>query len=128
MSKANSLDRYTKLVADRDRHIEDNKAVFDAHQKIVFDIMDAENDLRDKVASEFESLVERAKTDQTVNPEAEAGINNGEYTVVVSAQEQTWADIEAIDKLIVDGVIPSNRRSEIVKNQKRPPRISIRKN
>lgn len=127
MSKANSLDKYSRLVAERNKHIEDNKSVFDAHEKIVFNILDAENELRDKVAEEFESLVERAKTDTTVNPEAEAGINNGEFNVVVAGQEQTWADIDAIDKLIVEGVIPSNRRSEIVKTQKRPPRISIRK-
>lgn len=127
MSKANSLDKYSRLVAERNKHIEDNKSVFDAHEKIVFNILDAENELRDKVAEEFESLVERAKTDITVNPEAEAGINNGEFNVVVAGQEQTWADIDAIDKLIVEGVIPSNRRSEIVKTQKRPPRISIRK-
>lgn len=127
MSKSHSLDKYSKLVAERDKHIEDNKAVFEAHEKIVFNILDVENELRDEVAEDFESLREQAKTDPTVRPEAEAGVSNGEYAVQVAAQTQTWADIEVIDKLIAEGVIPASKRAEIVKTQSRPPRITIRK-
>ena len=127
MSKASALDKYTALVEKRNKHIEDNKAVFDDHQKIVMDIIDAENQLRDDVAAEFEVLTENAKTDTTVKPAVEAGVSNGEYNVLVTPQTQTWGDIEVLDALVASGEITKEIRDRVVKTQKRPPRITIQK-
>lgn len=110
MSKETALDKYAGLVAKRDQHIEDNKAVFDDHQKIVMDIIDAENDLRDAVA------------------ESKDGVKSAEFTVIYTPQTQTWADIEKLDKFVAEGKISKELRDQIVMTQERSPKISIRKN
>lgn len=127
MSKASALDKYTGLVDKRNKHIEDNKAVFDAHEKIVMDIIDADNDLRDAVTEDFESLVEQAKTNKEIKPAADAGLFNGAFKVTVTPQTQTWGDIEELDKLVAEGTISKEVRDRVVKTQNRPPKISITK-
>lgn len=110
MSKEAALEKYTKLVEKRNEHIKANKTVFDDHEKIVMDIIDAENDLRDAVA------------------ESKEGVSNAEFTVTVTPQKQVWADIETLDKFVASGNITKEMRDMVVKTQDRPPKISIKKN
>lgn len=110
MSKETALEKYTKAVEKRDAHITENKAVFDAHEKIVMDIIDAESDLRDAVA------------------ESKEGVSNTEFTVTITPQTQTFVDIEQLDKFVADGSMSKEMRDLAVKTEERPPKISIRKN
>ena len=110
MSKESALAKYAKAVEKRDRHIEANKSVFKEHESIVYDVIDAENELRDAVA------------------ESGSGVSDIDYTVTLTPQTQTWADIETIDKYVANGEIAQKVRDEIVKTQKRPAKISIKRN
>lgn len=92
-----------------EEHQEQNKKVFDDHKKIVFDVMDAENELRDAVAEE------------------KSQVSNALFRVTIAPQTQTYADIEVIDRLIASGVIPASKRGEIVKTVDRPARVNISK-
>lgn len=110
MSTQNALERYTVAKEKVEAHIEDNKAVFDTHQKLVMSLIDAENELRDTVS------------------ESREGVSNGKYTVSYLPQTQTWADIETIDQMIATGLIKKELREKIVMTQERPARISIKEN
>lgn len=103
---ANALDKYSSAVKELKAHISENKPVFDAHEKLTFRVIDAENELRDAVA------------------EAGAGVSNDSHSVIIEPQTQVIADIEVIDKLIQAGKILVSR-DEIVKTNQRPPRITI---
>lgn len=109
MSKENSLEKYTKAIDALESHKESNKAVFEEHQKLVFEVIDAENVLRDDVA------------------EANAGVENGSYKVIVTPQTQTYGDVEAIDKLVADRIISPELRNKIVVTTQRPAKITIQK-
>ena len=96
----NQLEKYTKAKEAVEAHIEDNKEIFDAHQKLVFALMDAENELRDQVAIDKKN------------------INNGEYRVVVTPKSQTVYDEEKLlkairmtrEEAIKDGIIADYER------------------
>ena len=102
------LDKYSDKVKALKAFQGENKSVFDQHQTLLFAVIDAENELKDEVAS----TKEVAKNDF--------------HEVKRTPQTQTFADIEVIDQLINNGVIPASRRSEIVKVQDRPDYIGIR--
>lgn len=104
---ATALDKYTSAMNQLNDHTEKNQTVFNEHKNIMLRVIDAENELRDAVA------------------ESNAGISNGAFRVTVTPQTQTWADIEAIDRLIAAGSIPASLREAIVKTTQRPARISI---
>lgn len=104
----NLLDRYSQAVNALEDHKRANASVFSAHQQLVFRVIDAENALRD----EIEVTKEAPK--------------NEYHEVKVTPQSQTFADIEVIDQLIRDGVIPQRVRNDIVKTVSRPDYVGIR--
>lgn len=101
-----ALQKYTSAVAKRNDHIEQHADVFKQHEKIVYDVIDAENELRDAVA------------------ESGQGLNNGLYNVTVTPQTQEVWDEEKLlkalnmskDSAIAAGLLMINQR---------PPRITI---
>lgn len=107
MSAEQSLEKYGNAVRAMKDHQEDNKAVFEAHKKLMFNVIDAENEVRDAAA------------------EAGVGVENGAYRVVVTPQTQTFADIEELDRAILEGKATQELRNRIVKTNTRPPRITI---
>lgn len=88
-----------------EEHINQNKPVFDAHERLVSAVIDAENALADEVEA------------------AKVSANNGMFAVTYSPQTMTFADIEVIDKLIAEGKLDKNLRAEIVKTVDRPAKI-----
>lgn len=108
MSKETSLEKYTKSIEALESHKRANAGVFEEHQKLVFEVIDAENELRDEVAI------------------ANAGVENNKYKVVLTPQTQTYGDIEAIEKLVADKIISPEIRAKIVVTTERPPRITIK--
>ena len=109
MSTQNLLEKFTEAKEKVEAHIEDNKPVFNAHQKLVMSLIDAENELRDAVA------------------ESKEGVTNGKYTVVCTPQEQVVFDEEkTLSALRVsrEGALAAG---VLVRNQ-RPPFISIKEN
>jgi hypothetical protein len=107
MDPQNSLSKYSKAVQAVKDHQEKNREVFDAHKNLLMQVIDAEGELRDAVA------------------ENGASISDESTKVTVTPQTQTWADIPTIDALITQGKISATLRTEIVKTQQRPPRITI---
>lgn len=91
-----------------EENIKDHKDIFDAHERLVMQAIDAENALRDAVA------------------DAGEGVSNGLYTVTFTPQTQTIFDEEKIlaqvgmskDVAVGMGLITVNQR---------PPRITIGK-
>ena len=106
MSATTLLDNYTNAKRAIEDHIEKNRAVFDAHQHIVFRVIDAENALRDAVAETGEA------------------VSNGEYRVTITPQENEVCNFEKLDELIATKQI-SDIRNLIVQKNVRPPRITI---
>jgi hypothetical protein len=104
------LEKFTKAKEALEAHIEANKALFDDHQKLVFAVIDAENELRDYAAEKNE------------------GETNGKYTVVVTPQTQTWGDVEVLKEMLASGKIGQDFYDKVVKTEKRPARISIKEN
>lgn len=104
MSTENALEKYTVAIKARDRHFEANKPVFEAHEKFVNDIIDAENDLRDQVA------------------ESNKGVENGEYKVIVAPQTQRVYDEEKLKALLT-----KEQFAMVVKDNPRPAKITIKK-
>jgi len=102
-----ALIAYTSAMDALKGHQEDNKEVFDAHQKLVMNVIDAENVLRDEVAELKES------------------VSNGQYRASYTPQSQTYADIEEIDRAVSQGIITQEVRSQIVKTVDRAARITI---
>jgi hypothetical protein len=121
------LENYTKAVQTVKNHIEDNKEIFDAHQKLVMSVIDTENELRDAIAERVTAL--EADTSeagiQALNEFVRTGAMNGSYKVTATPQTQTWADIEELDKEVSSGRMSKETRDRIVKTQKRPAKISI---
>lgn len=102
MAKENLLQKYTQAIAARDEHIEENKSVFATHKKLVFAIIDAENELRDAVA------------------ESGSGVENGVFKVTCTPQTQVVYDNEALSKLLQPDEI-----DKVVKEVTRPSKIVI---
>ena len=102
MSIENKLEKYTSTVKALEEHKEQNQAVFDTHQKFLFAVIDAENELRDEAA------------------EAGHGTENEDFKVTVTPQTMKTYDEE---KLKV--VLTQQQFDDIVKEQTRPARISI---
>jgi uncharacterized protein YdcH (DUF465 family) len=102
MSTQNSLDKYTRAVEAIKDHQGANKAVFDEHQRLLYNLMDAENELRDAVAESGE------------------GISNGSHKVTVVPQTQR---IYSEDKL--HQYLNSEQFADVVNDVTRPPRITI---
>ena len=109
MSSVNALEKYTKAMERLEGHIDDNKKIFDDHQKLVFDVMDAENELRDSVAEE------------------KAPVSNDVFRVTIEPQTQVIFDeektLQAL-KVSREGAIAAG---VLLVNQ-RPDRITIHKN
>lgn len=106
MNAATSLEKYTKAVDAVKAHTEANSSVFTMHKSLMMQLIDAENELRDAVA------------------EAGAGVSNAQHRVTITPQEQTWGDIETL-KALEGKTINAETIAQIVKTQKRPPRITI---
>lgn len=102
MSKETALQKYANAIEERNEHIAANKSVFEAHERIVFRILDAENELRDEVAM------------------ANQGVENGLYKVTITPQTQKVYDDEVLSKLLQPEEV-----SQVVKEVTRSPKISI---
>lgn len=96
------LENYTAAVQARNDHIAQNQQVFDAHQQIVFRVIDAENALRDAVAESGEP------------------VQNSEFAVKITETEQQVCDFDALAELVSPEVY-----AKVVKVEKRPARITI---
>lgn len=107
------IDNYTAAVNAIENHKEDNKSVFDAHQTLLFRLIDAENELRDDAAARHAS------------DEAYTGETNGSHRITVTPQTQTFVDIEKLDAMVASGRISKEIRDELVQTNTRPPRITI---
>lgn len=108
--KQTALERYEKAVEAQKNHIRANQSIFSTHEQLAYQIIDAENYLRDVIAEEKE------------------GVIGSDFTVIYTPQTQTYADIDVIDNLIAGGIIPQARRAEIVKTVERPAKVFIRPN
>jgi len=100
--KEKALEKYATAVAAVKEHSEANSAVFQAHQELLFKVMDAENELRDAVAEDG------------------TGISNGLYNVTVTPQEQVVVDTEKLKTILT-----SEKYAEIVTVNQRPARVMI---
>ena len=100
MSKESALTKYGNAVAALEDHIEANKPLFDAHQKLAMAVIDAENELRDAVAEDG------------------SGVSNAAYIVTIEPKSQTIYDEAKIRAACPDAI----------STQTRPPRITIGKN
>ena len=101
-----ALQRYSKIKDELNDHINQNKPIFDAHEKIVMRLIDAENELRDAVAESGQS------------------IDNGLIRVNVVPQTQTVYDEEKLLtalRVSKEGAIAAG----IIQINQRPPRITI---
>ena len=106
MSKESALEKFTSAKQAIIDHIEQNKSVFEAHERLVGRLIDAENDLRDAVA------------------EAGKGVSNADYTVTCTPQTQeVWDEQKTCEALRVskEGAIAAG----LLMVNKRPHRISI---
>ena len=102
MSTINALDKYANAVKALNDHKEANSAVFNAHQTLLYAVIDAENDLRDQAA------------------EAGVGAENDEYKVTVTPQTMKVYDEEKLKVML-----SSEKFAEVVTEQVRPSRITI---
>lgn len=99
MSKESALSKYTNAVAAVEEHAKENKTVFESHQRLVGNVIDAENELRDAVA------------------ESGSGVSNGLFTVTYAPVTQTVFDEEKVRKACPDAITVNQR----------PPKITIGK-
>lgn len=102
MSKESALQKYTNAIEERNEHIAQNKPVFDAHERIINKVIDADNELRDAVAEDGK------------------GIENGLYKVTITPQTQKVYDDEMLSKLL-----QPEELAQVVKEVTRSPKISI---
>lgn len=100
------LNAYSNTVDAIKLHVEENKAVFDAHQKLVMRQIDADAVLRDAAV-------------------VTGSLSNGRHDVTVTPQTMTYGDVEAIDDLIAHGLISPGLRDRIVKTIERPAHVRI---
>jgi len=101
-----ALQKYSNVKDELNNHINQNKSIFDAHEKIVMKLIDAENELRDAVA------------------ESGQGLNDGLNIVTVTPQTQTVYDEEKILSALrvsKEGAIAAG----LIQINQRPPRITI---
>lgn len=102
-----ALNEYTAAMKDLNKHLEQNKSVFDTHQNFVFRVMDAENALRDSVSM--------SKRD----------ISNREFEVKYRPQTMIYGDVDVLNDMIAKGEIPAHRKAEVIKTVDRPAKIII---
>lgn len=101
-----ALQKYSNAVAAVKEHKEANAGVFDAHEKLVFAVIDAENELRDAVAVSKE------------------GVSNGMHRVTITPQTQTIVDPDDLKAHQGEALTPE-LIAELTKTYERPPRITI---
>lgn len=102
MSVETSLARYTEAEKARREHIELNKKVFDEHERLVFAVIDAENELRDDVAM------------------TKSAVSNNDFKVTYTPQTQV-----VYDEDVIRTFLPAEKIPEAIKTVDRPGRISI---
>ncbi len=104
MSKETALDRYTRSVEARNEHLEANRAVFEAHEKLVMNVIDAENDLRDQVS------------------EAKEGVKNADFEVVLTPVTQRVYNEDKMKQMLTP-----IQFADVVNDVTRPARITIKR-
>lgn len=104
MSTHNSLEKYTSAFEAMEAHKESNQAVFKEHERLLFNLIDAENELRDAVA------------------ESGQGVSNQTHVVTVTPQTQRVYSEEKMHQYLT-----SSQFAEVVNDVTRPPRIIIKK-
>lgn len=108
MSKViDALNKYENAREAIAEDIQRNEAVFKAHERLVGNLIDAENSLRDIAAEEGK------------------GDTNGTYTVTVTPQTQTFVDLERLAQFVAEGKITQELSNELITINPRPPKISI---
>lgn len=70
MSKENALEKYTMAVNAIEEHKKANQSVFKEHERLLMNLIDIENELRDDVATDG------------------SGVENSQFKVVVIPQTQ----------------------------------------
>ena len=111
MSTQTKLEKYSEAVERRNEHVKENAKVFEAHEKLVYAVIEAENELRDEVA-EMQGL---AQDKETI---VATGMT---HKVIYIPQTQRVYDEDAIKRLLTSAQI-----LEVVKDNPRPPKIVIR--
>lgn len=103
-TKESALQRYTDAQDKLEQHIKDNQKVFDDHQKIVLELMDRDNELRDAVAEDGK------------------GITNGLWNVTVTPQTQRVYNEDKMKQYM-----SGTQFADVVSDVTRPARITIGK-
>lgn len=109
MSAESSLDLYTQAMNDAENFKDQHTEIFNRHNGLVLRIIDAENALRDDVATEKQ------------------GVTNGQYRVTYTENVQTFADVEVLQAMVANDEITEEQYEKIVKTVPRPPRINVSK-
>lgn len=105
-----ALEKYSAATRAIKAHLDENSGIFSAHQRLLMQQLDSENELRDAVAiSGF-------------------GISNRDFVVTITPQSQTFVDPEYVKELIAQGKISKELEGSLIQTQQRSPRISIREN
>jgi hypothetical protein len=107
----NALEKYTNAVDARNEHMEANKPVFDSHQKLVFAVIDAENELRDEVAG-----MQGLPTDKN-----SLVAKNASYEIYFAPQTQRVYDDELLSKLL-----SPEELTKVIKEIPRPTKTIIK--
>lgn len=102
MNSEQALLKYTNAVDAVKDHIEKNKSIFDAHERLVFQVIDAENELRDAVAASGQ------------------GVQNGSHKVTFEKQTQTIFDEDKMKCYL-----SAEEMQKVTTVNERPPRITI---
>ncbi len=108
MSTFSALQRYVRTVDAIQNHIEENKAIFDDHQRLVMQEIDARSDVEDEAALEAESL-------------AKEPLIVGSFRLIVHPQTMVVYNDEKIAE------IEKEKGISLKRTQSRPPRIVISK-
>ena len=103
MSKENSLEKYTMAVNAIEAHKEAHQAVFKEHERLLMNLIDTENELRDEVATDG------------------SGVENSQFKVVVIPQTQRVYDEDKLHQLL-----NATQFASVVNDVQRSPRISIK--
>ncbi len=112
MSIQNSLERFSKAKAEITEHIAQNEGVFKAHERLVGNLIDAENALRDDAAAD-------PAVEATLQPVVVA--TNGQFSVTVTPQFQEYVNVDEL-KIEARG---NDTLLRLIKTVKRSPRINI---
>lgn len=102
MNSEQALLKYTNAVGAVKEHIQEHKGIFDAHERLVFQVIDAENELRDAVAASGQ------------------GVQNGSHKVTFEKQTQTIFDEDKMKCYL-----SAEEMQKVTTVNERPPRITI---